>query len=411
MAIFSLIFIIALFSILESKSKNWISKPIFLLSLPTAFLIIIHKFIGGKLGQIEISDSAIYITSIGICCFGLGCIFYKFKRQLLACQCSKYRPTVLNQKIPKFLFFFSIIIIIYLLLHLKTLLANRTIMMLEDQEFANNGITAHFNNLLSISIIFFIGCLKIDSFKVKNLIAVGCLCACLFLKFLTAVKGELILPIIGGLIFLIFYRRLEINIKNICILVVIIIMLFVGMGIMFNSDEKEFATAGLIDFFSFYLFSGLTGLSGLLSKEIPIGDYPEWIIRTFVNFYEKFFGNGILDLESATRWVRVSIPQAIFKHDSNVGTLIGEIYLNCGWMFGSIVLFFLGWYSSFLHNKAKRWFIWGILYSYIGACLFLNFFSTYIIQPGFYEAQILCYILIIYYSKSKKDEFGNSTLK
>ena len=395
MVLFFLIIIVFLISIYERRSRNWLVSPIILLSYPTTCLIIIHYFIAQLIGQRHISDSAMYITIGGFICFWIGTLLFRLRNQILYRTKDKILSLKVHKNFTKYFILVSSICILGMLADLRSILANRSSMIIEDKEFANNGLAAHLSNFITISIIFFIGSLKIPEFRVKRKIAITFLLCCLFLKFLTAIKGELILPIIGGIILLLYYKKIIMSFKTLFIVAIVSTFLFIGMGLTFNSGNKEFELLAITDFFSYYLFSGLTGLSGMLyDYHLVFGQYPLWIGRTFVNFYEKFLGSGTLDTASATTWVVVTLPDAFLPHASNVATLIGEIFMNCGFILGIFVLIVLGWYTAYLFKMAKRYYLYGIVYAYVGACLVLNFFSTYIIQPGFYETQLACFILV-----------------
>lgn len=392
-----LVLIVTILFLIDKKLSIGRASPFVLFSIPITVIILLFEIVYPIIKYKPLTDETILIIIYGILLFSVGGLSYTFLFK------HNYRKTlVLNQcslnTISKFLLFFAIICILGMMLNLRSILNGRSLLMLEDQEFANHGLSAHMGNWVSICIIFFIGALKLKNIQISRPIVIGLLIICLALKFLTAIKGQLMIPIIGGIILLYLYKEFALNIKNILIIASLVFLLFTGVASLFSSS---LIGDNQVYYFAFYLFSGITGLSGLtLLPSNEWGLYPYWIARFFINFYESFIGEGNLNFDSATRWIHCTLVNLGGPQRTNVGTLIGEIFINCGFFIGSIILFFLGWYSYYLYSKVSKGLAYSILYSYVGGCLFFNFFSSYIIQPGFYECQFVC-VIVIFLSKIK----------
>lgn len=396
MLILLIVIVIAIY-FLEKRNNIGQWSPTIILGGSVTMVMLLHKILLPITGFISLTNMAITITTIGVLCFWSGGIAYHYLHINLKKRFSK---KVSMHKLKYAFMIITCICVLGMSLDLRTILGNRSLMMLEDQEFANNGLSAHLGNFLSIGIIYYIASLKDLNLKIDKKTALIFLFICLFFKFLTAIKGELILPLIGGFIYLIVGKYMKIGIKPILIALVVIFILFVGMAVSFNAGNKDVDGTFVTNIFAFYAFAGITGLSAYtdIGYFDSCGKYPGWIASFFINFFQKFFGNGELYSGGACQFEAVSTSASEIQYNSNVCTMIGEIYLNCGWLLGCFILFSLGWFSYYVFSKRNNSPILLILYSYLGACLCLNFFSTYIIQPIFYEIIVTC-LFINYYIK------------
>ena len=132
---------------------------------------------------------------------------------------------------------------------------------------------------------------------------------------------------------------------------------------------------------------------------VPWEINPNFIYTFYINLWEKLFGNNDYVSAINPEFVTVTLPNSEFRFTSNVYTLIGEVYVNCGYMVGSLFFFFLGAYAYGLYFFSNRSIMLLLLYAFVGGCLFLGIFSQYVLMPYFYEIQLL-FLLLHFVSKS-----------
>lgn len=392
-SIIAIIFITTILHI-EYTRYHYILSPLFLLSVPILTITLIVNIIGKHLGFYDISSKTTIINTCAFMSFALGGFCVK--------KVIKSKNTLYNQSIkkPNVYIIISLIIIIILTecVLLKSTLGQRNIFNIGDQEFAQGGIEAHIGNLITIFIILLITSSRITILPLKKVFIYFLIIICLFLKFASSIKAELIIPIIGGVISLILYNKIKISFRNIVFGISSIFCVFAGMAYIFNFKDDQDTALYTFSYCFFYFTCGEIGFSQYLND--INNSYTEnirFITTFFNNFYEKIYGFKDIvtyaDL-SVTDWTRVT-RDCEFIFETNVHSLIGEIYINCGIIIGIIFFFVLGLFSYFIYSNYRKNIFLTILYSYLGACLSLSFFSSsYILLPSFLYTQFGCLLLL-----------------
>ncbi len=367
-------------------------SPFFWFSVPIAVIILLSNLIGVRFGFFPVSTDAVYINIMGLSSFWIGGL-------LVSKSIHVYTKNI--RFIPKsnfiFMYFFAAFVIAIALINLKSILGSRSIFQLEDQEFGQSGIMAHISNYITICTIFFVAALYNKIYKSKKII-IAALILCIVIKFSTAIKAELMLPIIASIIFLLVQGKIKITIPTILIGILSIAFLFISMGLFFNIGTKDNPMEYALAFFFFYAICGEVGLSEWISSHpnwIP-ADNADLVTVFFYNIYEKIFGyNEMVTYSKFAHqgWIPISDDYFGIPFSTNVFSLIGEVYLNCGLFVGSVYFFLLGIYFYIIFSFAKKSLFLLIWYSYISGILALSFFSSYVLFPAFIEIQIVCFIL------------------
>lgn len=307
-------------------------------------------------------------------------------------------------KIPKLNQYLVVAIIMFTFLigfiFLKSTLGHRSLLNIEDQEFAQGGFEAHLSNIITIILILLIICAKTTILPLNKYIIIILIISGLILKIASSIKAELIIPIIGGIIGLILLKKIPISIKSGLITICLIFSLFAGMAMIFNFNENQNTLSYIVDYCFFYFSCGEIAFSQYIDNHIFfIHENIDFITLFFQNFYEKLYGSNMIRTMfdvTVTDWTTVTNSSCEYIFKSNVYSCIGEVYINCGLTIGLLFFMLLGFYSYiifYILEKSNPFIL--VLYSYIGACLSLSFFSSYILLPSFIYIQFICIVLYI----------------
>jgi oligosaccharide repeat unit polymerase len=344
-------------------------------------------------GFIVINSKAINILILGLCCFWLGGMFII---SILRVKKKKNLETsyIVTEKIPYYFINVScVVFVVIMLLNLNTTLNNRSLSMIENHEFAITGVVGHIAGLIMGYLIFYI--VSFWDIKVINkYLAFLFVVIIFFLKMLSGVRGNIILPLFSAVIYLLIKKHIRITPQISLISIGIVFLLFI-VPTFFFGKIADFDY--VLPYFLFYFCAGVLGLSAYLDQPfVPWAINPDFIYIFFINFYKKLLGQG--DYVSALNedFVTSTTSHATYTFRSNVYTLIGEVYVNCGYFTASIYLFLLGAYAYFLFSKIEKGIMMLLLYSFVGAALAMGFFSQYILMPYFYEIQLLFIVLHLF---------------
>lgn len=373
--------------------------PITALSFPILSTLIIIIIISPILHFKTISKNVLWINLLGLFMFWFGGFvvtsFYTFHNS------KKIFYPILKIRKPKFFILFFIIVVLLALVALRSTLASRSLLQLEDGEYAQNGLSAHLGNILTIFIIILIGNLKSRILPISRMITVSLLILCLFLKLCSSIKAEFFIPIISGLAFCVFWGKFTFSIKNCISLGFIIISVFIGMALFFTIDDgKDNVLKYGLYYFIFYLISGQLGFSEYVKLYSNFSSENVNFLTTFIdNVIVKLKGESAIHIYtdySTTGWIRVSDFGCPYIFETNVFSLIGETYINCGFVFGSLFFVLLGGWTYFIFIVSRKDIFLNVLYAYVYGCLALSFFSSsYVLLPSFVYVQAICFVFFI----------------
>lgn len=393
----ALLIIILLLLRIERRYLN-VSKftPFFYFSIPTILVDLIINSLGKQLGFVNISPYVTIFTFIGLISFYLGGYFYlKATRYNDQYNSAKSQYTINHKLLFKCILFF---VIIFEIIQIRGMFGSISFQYFEDGEFGKGGIDSHLGNLIIIFIIILIFNEKKNILSCNKFLTLILITISLYIKFATSVKGEVIIPIIGGVILLFAYKLIKFRISFLIFIGFIIAIIFMSMGMLFIGEE-DFDPIYPLLYFLFYFSSGRTAFNQYIQLHPTLSsEDPSFLIMFFTNVKEKFFGTGNMVTpltENVGGWHQVSTDDCAFTFSSNVFSLIGEVYINSGLIFGSIYLFILGGYCYWLYSIVKKDIFIGVAYSYACATLTLCFFSSYPLYFQFIYIQLLCFILSI----------------
>ena len=390
----TIIFVLLLIYVQKRYFHMSFYTPFNLISVPTLFLMILSYPQENYIGFRSVSQEAVFIFLYCIFFFAMGGLLY------LSLNGTKhnYEKQIVfsNQNVPvKLVHIVTFVFILVLTLNLNSILGSRSLFQLEDQEFAQHGIEGHFGELIVFSIIFYYASLKEKSLLISKRYTIYVLIILFVFKILMGVKAQAVIPFLACLLYLLLRKYVSINnIKYIAYSIVGILLLFAVTRLFFNEESASWSY--MINYTTFYIFAGISGLTVFL-EEYPnanIGSCPEFLIRFFQNFYNKFFGDGSIHKGGEIGgYVEVFTNKAEFFHSSNVQTFFGEVYLNTGYTITALYFCLLGFVCYYLYWYHTKHMFLTILYAYIGAILVMSFFSSYALGQGFYETSVFCILL------------------
>lgn len=396
-SLFILLFLFSFFVLYEQKVKKWnFYSPVVLLGGPLISLILLSCILSPMMGFITINSKALNLFIYGLGSFWLGGMFITPIGEKIM---KKGSNTAFQLKSKTRLFFHltCAFFVAIMLLNLHSLLSNRSLMMLEDQEFAQRGFEAHIGGLIMAYLMFYIISFW-EKISVNRILAFFFVCIIFILKMLSGIRGNIILPLVGACIYLVSRKLVKVSLKNLLVLCTAVFALFMLPTLFFSNDEST--TNYIVSYFVFYFSAGILGLSSYMEQHyVPWEINPNFIYTFYINLWEKLFGNNDYVSAINPEFVTVTLPNSEFRFTSNVYTLIGEVYVNCGYMVGSLFFFFLGAYAYGLYFFSNRSIMLLLLYAFVGGCLFLGIFSQYVLMPYFYEIQLL-FLLLHFVSKS-----------
>lgn len=385
---------------IEKKQYGFIYTPLTALGYPILFVITIAVILSPLINFKTISSGSLWLNLFGLFMFWLGGLFVS---KIIPLNFNPNQKFYTSSKIlkPKFFIFLFIFVILLSILLLRSILASRSLLQLEDGEYAQSGLSAHLGNFITIFIIILIGNLRLPILPISKIITCSLILICLVLKFCSSIKAELFLPIISGFALCVFWGKFNFSLKNILIVTVVSMFIFIGMALLFTIDnEREDALKYGLYYFIFYLTCGQIGFSEYVRLHPNFQNYNLDFLTTFYNnVIAKFDGVNSIHVYTdymSTGWTRVSDSGCPFVFETNVYSLIGETYINSGIIIGSIFFILLGAWTYLIFRVSRFDIFLNVLYAYIYGCLFLSFFSSsYILLPSFVYVQIICVIFYV----------------
>lgn len=367
-------------------------SPIMCMGVPTLGAVILGAVIGPYLNFISFNNEAIDILICGFSFFWLGGMFITLflpkhirQRKIVGRGCGHIHPRFINIT--------CFVLVIIAILGLRQTLAESGGDM-EKGDYGSHGIVGHVNGFIMGYCVFYILSLKYK-LGVNRLWAIIMICIILFLKIMTGIRGNIVLPLLGGFIALGVTKSIKISFRSFLYSIGGVIILFVGTTFLFNNKYNIDTTEFLGSYLFFYMTSGVFGLNSLIeNKMVVIGQNPEYIFTFFKNLLIAVFGGG----EKYAQLVQpdfaiCTTSEAIYPFASNVYTLVGDIYINTGYTLGSIFFFVLGIYCYFLFYFSYKSVFLISLYSFVAANLALGLFSQYILYIYFYTVQAFLLML------------------
>lgn len=382
----------------ERKVKKYnFYSPIVVLVGPLLVMSILSLIISSSIGFVTPDGAVFRIWFIGMISFWIGgCIVGAFRRKN---KCANPRNFRFRPSFYRFMNVTCILFLVIMLWSLKGTLGSRSLLMLSDQEFAINGIDAHIGGIIMAYLMFYIVSFW-EKWSINKWLAAVFIIIILGLKMLSGVRGNVILPFLGAYIFLAHNGYFRISLKQAVIVMIVVFVLFMTPTLIFNVDSNV-DPKYLLQYFYFYAFAGVLGFSGYMARTyVPWEINPDFTNTFWINLWELISGSKHYVSPVNGEFVLVSTSESEYIFTSNVYTLIGELYINSGYLIASLFLITFGAYCYLVFFVAKKNPMLLLWYSFLAASLFLGIFSQYILSPYFYELQFL-FIVFYFISRMK----------
>lgn len=385
--IYHFIFLIGVFILLIYVERVFLHlnrfTPVFCLTVALMAVVIFASVLGPYLGFIPISEGAIFIWILGIVFFWLGGLIPVLvtprrvrEHENNGLKFSHLRPAFMN--------FSCALMVAIALIGLRSMIASGGGDDLEKGEYGTGGLIGHVNGLLMGYFIFYVLSLKFD-LGISKKLAWFFIIIIMFLKLVTGIRGNIVVMFLGAYIALALTKSIRLSPKSLIYPAVGAVAIFVGSSLIGSQELSDY----LFYYVCFYISSGVLGLSAIMSNhEVAIGKHPEFITAFFHNLKIAIFGGGEKYIDVVLPdFVTCTTSEAPYPFTCNVYTMIGEVYVNCGYAIGCLYMFILGMYSYILFlNSHKSVFI-TCAYAFVGGCIMLGFFGQYVLMVYFYTVQ------------------------
>lgn len=269
---------------------------------------------------------------------------------------------------------------------------------LDFKQAYSQGISSHAVVLAFPLVVLLVGTYRKG--RKLQLVTIGAL-----LLFLLAsqVKGTLLAPLVGGMVFRAARGHLNLSVKKLLAAVAITYLLFNAvylLGLSFAdpsilTDSEIYQE--LARHYLYYLWSGVLALSEAIRTGVgSVGGSWYEIFSPFINLYRQMFNAGQLVSVGSPHELGMNIDLTFADFQgANVYTMLGTLYLYLGpfptliYILGVAAIF----YSCFLlvcRSKDNPWFL--TLYCVMVSWLVFGFFEYYFWHLTFVEIPV--YMLI-----------------
>lgn len=390
--LFLLVILFLLIVQFERKVKRWnMYSPVVVMAGPLVTCAVLANVLSPLFGFIVPNSDAYLIWMLGIACFWLGGVF-------ISCFIPQHNSNIiiernftLSVKMRLFMNLTCALMIIIMLGSLGSVLRGRSLLQLQDQEFAMNGVEAHIGGMIMGYLIFYIVSFW-EKWGIDKKLAIIYVVVIFFIKMMSSVRGNVILPLIGACIYLMYRGKIKLKVKQVVIIVLSVFVIFMLPTFLFNFNKGVDAEY-VFRYFYYYVFSGVLGFSGYLEQTpVEFGTNPDYTNIFWINLWEMIKGTKNYLSPVNAEFIRVD-TEGSFIFGANVYTLIGDLYINSGFLIASLYLFSFGAFCYTIFFMAKNGVMMLLWYSFLGASLFLGFFGQYILSPYFYEIQFEFFVL------------------
>jgi len=260
----------------------------------------------------------------------------------------------------------------------------------------SHGVSAH-----AVVLAFPLVVLLVGTYRRGRKLQLVTICSLLIFLFLSQVKGTLLAPLLGGMVFRVARGALKISLKRIVAGVGSTFVLFNLVYILGLSaadpkllDDSE-TYLYLSRHYLFYLWSGVLAFSEALRRHVGFVGGPWYtIFAPFLNIYHVLLGSGHIVEAGSLHELGMETDLAAM-HGVNTYTMFGTLYLYLGFV-GTLLLIMLiaaAFYGLLLacSLRANPWLL--TLYCIQVSWLILGFFEYYFWHLTFLEVAFYCVLL------------------
>jgi hypothetical protein len=220
---------------------------------------------------------------------------------------------------------------------------------------------------------------------------------------LSRVKGTILQPIIGGILFRMMRGQFRLTFKKVAVVLLSTYLVFnvvylIGMEIFTSDDPLNVDIYTYLGrHYLYYLFAGVLAFGEALRSGIAdVGGGWQAIFAPFINLYHAVFGGSLLVPGSALE-KGMATDLLSDSSDTNVYTMIGTLHLYLGPLGAAVYLFAVGLLGyGFLVLTRRQNSIWiTASYCLIASQLAFGFFELYFWTLTAYEITVMGILLAI----------------
>lgn len=380
----------------EKRKFGTIFNMIFFLAAPFAIMLILSYIFIETFGFYALNAKIVYVWLFAIIvffCVGNFVTFgYRYKQKATNSGASNSTKRKNNTLLTKNFKLVTSLIIALVLIKIMSEFISEGFSLSVSEALFSGGLWGHLLvALCAIGIIYF-GQLKIsDLWSDLNLIGV------FMLLFLANVKTDIILVLAGGLICRVLMGKLKLRLKVVIFAAIGACVVFFAIYVLdFCLQRGRFALDKntlkfIFNHLFYYLFSGIGGfgtyIKGSYSLDMSLLFAPVDNILKFLGL----INGGYINIINESVQVGPNL-------DTNVATLMGEVY-----MAGELIAVFIfssciAIVSYLLYKRARRGHVFSMIaVSYISAMLIIGIFGNPFWRLSVIEVPF--YVFIIYFCK------------
>jgi len=368
----------------KRKFNSWFT-PFSALAFPYLTVIYLTVFFSVQLGFISASAESIFVWIAGLAVFWLGGRLVRSRHD------KNIRLVNLKDHVKVLTYYVLIPAWIAIITMIYNVMVNiATVDGLQEATGGDIFANIHYG-VLSLSkiagmvfIVILVGTTTrkkyFTNFTIISLIAASVL---------YQVKGDLLVPLLGGCIYRSINYKLHMRWYHGIIIIAMGYVIFnIFYLFLFYSVNRSWMWFDLESYkymfhqFMTYLYSGTLSLSYSLAENDVRKSYDiaPVLFTSLINMFRHI--NGTYDLFQPIRVLDYanlynSIDLKNFGGDSNVHTFIGTIIMYMGWLYGLLYIYVLGVFSYvlYIYSKINIWI--GMVYSLIAGALFFGWFEYY----------------------------------
>src|SRR5271154_2937654 len=400
-----LVFEVLIFSWVDQKLFGTWYTPFNLLAYPYMFVVVSAFLLAPWLGFVSVYTPSILIWIVGLLFFwsvgftlGLICDFRSNSHPATVAS----KPANGDHATVKIATRVGWAIIPILALNFYRTIAGvggwSEIGSLDFRTDYSHGVSSHAVVLAFPLVVLLIGTYRRGRKQQLVLIAI-----LLLFLFASQVKGTLLAPLVGGMLFRAIRGDLKLSLKKVGAAVGLSYALFNAvylLGFSFANSDMLFDSnvyGYLSRHYMYYLWSGVLSLSEAIRTGVgSVGGHWYEIFSAFMNLYRATLSAGPLVGALSPRAMGMSVDLTVRGFQGvNVYTMLGTLYLYLGpfpamiFMVGIAIIFYVLLLVSRVNNNA--WYL--TLYCAMVSWLVFGFFEYYLWHLNFIEMPVYTIIL------------------
>ena len=393
LAYITLMLIVVILYGIERRLWGQALTPFALLAFPFLAVTACALVLADPLQFRPLDPETIGIWIVGLLIFWLGGLLaYLLIKRLHLPMTVENRPVnfdTLNRRVLLVASWLIIAVMFYAFLKFSIGLVGRSTAILSEdfQEAYGAGFFGYARAIGMFLVIVLIG-----QVRRKDFLSYLTIIVILALLFTTLVKGTIMLPLVGGLLYRLYSGKATLSWKGAGKVSALLGSLFFApytVAVLLVNPTFDFFLDTMSDVtrsFFLYLFSGILSLGDALRVNLDVTNHDHLVIfAPLLNLYNNLTAAGLESVRPITHYESMIDLSGIATHTSNVHTIFGTLYLFLGPLPFVLYAFLLGIFCYlFLYVQSRgNHLLRGLIAFFLGALVF-GWFEFYYWHTMFY---------------------------